>query len=73
MKHYSDNEAPAKSLWTNNPESSHVAAVVSYGRSMTGVESLQCQMVQVGVSLFQTGGWTNHHGTILHSWPRTPA
>jgi hypothetical protein len=41
---------------TKNPESNRIAEVVSQGRSMTVGESLQCQMVRVGVSQCPTGG-----------------
>ncbi len=73
--HYSDNQTPAKSTWTKNPEPYRIAEVVSQGHSMTWGESLQCQMVRVGVSQCPTGGWPNHQGTdcLMHHsiWHRT--
>jgi hypothetical protein len=46
-----------------NPESNRIAEVGSQGRSMTWGESLQCQIVWVGVSQCPTGGWRKHQGT----------
>jgi hypothetical protein len=56
MKHYSDNLARTKLAWTKDPESNHMADVVSHGRSIKGVKSLQCWMEQVKVSQCLTGG-----------------
>ncbi len=68
--HYSDNQAPTKTPWTKNPESNHIADIVSQGRSMTWGESLQCRIVRVGVSQCPTGGWRNHQDTnIFHIGP----
>jgi hypothetical protein len=53
---YSDNQAPTEAPWTKNPESYRIAEVVSQGPSMIWGESLQCRMVQVGVSQCPTGG-----------------
>jgi hypothetical protein len=60
-------QAPTKIPWTKNPESNRLAEVVSQGRSMTWGESLQCQIVRVGVSQCPTGGWRNHRGTPLYT------
>jgi hypothetical protein len=45
-----------KSPWKKNPKSNRIAKVVSHNHSMTGGNSLQCRMVQVGVSHVQLGG-----------------
>jgi hypothetical protein len=50
-----------------NQESNRIAEVVSQGRSMTGGESLQSQIVRVGVSQCPIEGWPNHHGTMFCS------
>jgi hypothetical protein len=50
---------PGQKIW-----SQMIAEVVSHGCSMTGGESLQCQMVRVGVSQCPSGGWPNHHDTL---------
>ncbi len=55
---------PGRKIWSLT----RIAEVVSHGRSMTGGESLQCQMVLVVVSQCPTGGWPNHHGTIQFTY-----
>jgi hypothetical protein len=55
-----------KTPWMKNPESNLIAEVVSQGRSMTWGESLQCRMVQVGVSQCPIGGWHIHQGTVTY-------
>ncbi len=53
-----------KLAWTKNPEFNPIADIVLHCPSITGVESLQCQMVRVEVSQCVTGGWTNDHSTV---------
>jgi hypothetical protein len=49
-----------------NPKSNRIADVGSQGRSMTWGESLQCRIVQVGVSQCPTGGWRKRQGTVIY-------